>query len=58
MTLICGGLVGPGTHICSVNSTRIRNIYVVFVDSYFEMLVLTVALVPYVGTFQDCFDFV
>ena len=57
MTLICGGLVGPGTRICSVNSTWINNIYVVFVDSYFEMLVLTVALVPYVRTFQNCFDF-
>ena len=28
------------------------------VDSYFEMLVLAVVFIPYVGAFQNCFDFV
>ena len=27
-----------------------------FVDSYFEMLVLAVVFIPYVGAFQNCFD--
>ena len=61
MTLMCDGLVGPGNQIRSVNSTETTisayiYISIAFVDSYFEMLVLAVAFVPYVGMFQNCFD--